>query len=99
MPQAFAPVRPAAHPIPAANDAALSPSLVPSPSPRPSAVPSPHDPFGLHLRAANGFAQALHLLRSTELTAADLQRALDRGMRAVTALKHLSAIRSAAQPQ
>ena len=93
MPQAFALVRPAAHPIPAANDAALSPSL------RPSAVPSPSDPFGLHLRAANGFAQALHLLRSTELTAADLQRALDRGMRGVTALKHLSAIRSAAQPQ
>ena len=97
MPQAFALVRPAAHPIPAANDAAISPS--PSPSPRPSAVPSPSDPFGLHLRAANGFAQALHLLRSSELTAADLQRALDRGMRAVTALKHLSAIRSAAQPQ
>lgn len=97
MPQAFALVRPAAHPIPAANDAALSPS--PSASPRPSAVPSPHDPFGLHLRAANGFAQALHLLRSSELTAADLQRALDRGMRGVTALKHLSAIRSAAQPQ
>lgn len=88
MPQAFALVRPAAHPIPAANDAAISPS--PSPS---------HDPFGLHLRAANGFAQALHLLRSSELTATDLQRALDRGMRGVTALKHLSAIRSAAQPQ
>lgn len=86
MPQAFALVRPAAHPIPAANDAALSHS------------PS-HDPFGLHLRAANGFAQALHLLRSSELTATDLQRALDRGMRGVTALKHLSAIRSAAQPQ
>lgn len=97
MPQAFALVRPAAHPIPAANDAALSPS--PSASPRPSAVPSPSDPFGLHLRAANGFAQALHLLRSSELTATDLQRALDRGMRGVTALKHLSAIRSAAQPQ
>ena len=97
MPQAFALVRPAAHPIPAANDAAISPS--PSSSPRPSAVPSPHDPFGLHLRAANGFAQALHLLRSSELTATDLQRALDRGMRGVTALKHLSAIRSAAQPQ
>lgn len=97
MPQAFASVRPAAHPIPAANDAALSPS--PSASPRPSAVPSPSDPFGLHLRAANGFAQALHLLRSSELTATDLQRALDRGMRGVTALKHLSAIRSAAQPQ
>ena len=95
MPQAFASVRPAAHPTPAANDAAISPS----PSPRPSAVPSPSDPFGLHLRAANGFAQALHLLRSSELTAADLQRALDRGMRGVTALKHLSAIRSAAQPQ
>ena len=97
MPQAFALVRPPAHPIPAANDAALSPS--PSASPRPSAVPSPHDPFGLHLRAANGFAQALQVLRSSELTAADLQRALDRGMRGVTALKHLSAIRSAAQPQ
>ena len=97
MPQAFASVRPAAHPIPAANDAAIS--LSSSASPRPSAVPSPHDPFGLHLRAANGFAQALHLLRSSELTATDLQRALDRGMRGVTALKHLSAIRSAAQPQ
>lgn len=97
MPQAFASVRPAAHPIPAANDAALSPS--PSSSRRPSAVPSPSDPFGLHLRAANGFAQALQVLRSSELTAADLQRALDRGMRGVTALKHLSAIRSAAKPQ
>lgn len=50
----------------------------------------------LHQRAINGLTDALNVLRSSPMVTADLQHALGRGMRGVTALKRLNTLRCAA---
>lgn len=81
-----------AHIHASAPSPAHPPSHPPSYGPGPSLEDSePSDRDRLYQRAVNGFADALHALRTRPT---DLQHALGRGMRGVTALKRLTSLRS-----
>lgn len=47
----------------------------------------------LHQRAINGLYDALHVLRTSPMSTSDLQHALGRSIRGVTAIKRLKALR------
>ena len=73
---------------------ARTPSPVHSPSHHPDSL-ADHlgcDRTRLYERAVNGLSEALHVLRSNPKSVIELQHALGRGMRGVTALKRLTTL-------
>ena len=54
------------------------------------------DAVQLHMAACTALAQALHTLRTTDLSAADLARAIGKARRGTTALKRLAALEGSA---
>lgn len=64
---------------------------------RPAApATTPTDLIQLHLAACNALAQALHTLRTSDLSAADLARAISRARRGLTNIKRMAALEGAA---